>query len=176
MIVEPLTVQPLSANQLAVLFGFTLDELAQNRAGTFSQRQRQQLAYQSVGYLLRGMGFLLLSLILAISLYGRIEYRWQIAAFAAVCLLLLTISGYLLFATYRVFSPSVQRIDGKLSKTGSAQVLIGERMLRISYRRWKRLPASFPGEYRVYYARTVYNLLSIEPLLSDDNRYAKRDF
>ncbi len=167
MIVEPITVLPLTTEQLATLFGFTLDELALNRAGEFSTRQRQQLVYQSIGYLLRGVGFLILSLILAITVYRQLDYSWQYAVFAAICLLLLILSGYLFFATYRVFSPTVQISEGKLIRAGSARqpaILIADRTLRISYRRWKRLPPSFPGTYRVYYARAVLNVLSIEPL------------
>lgn len=166
MIVEPLAVQPLTVEQLAVLFGFTPGELALNRAGRFSERQRQQLAYQSVGYLLRGIGFLVLSVILTASLYEPDMERGQAAAFITVGLLLLMISGYLLFAAYRVFSPTVQSREGKLIRSGSARqpaVLIADRPLRISYRRWKRLPPSFPGAYRVYYARSVDTLLSVEP-------------
>jgi hypothetical protein len=157
--------------RLADMFGFTLDELALNRTGLFSQRQRQQLAYQSIGYLVRGIAVIVLSTLLIVTLASRTRQPWEIALLALTSGLLAVLCGLLLFAAYRVFRPTVQTATGPLQRSGNARdphVSIGDRTLRISFRRWKRLPPALPGQYRVYYARGTYNLLSLE---SWENKY-----
>jgi hypothetical protein len=155
-----------TARQLADLFGFSEDELTLNRAGAFSDRQRQQLVYQSIGYLVRGLAFIILDILLAITLYARLDRAWQQALFAALIVLLLDATALILRAAVKVCFPTVRSATGPLSRAGSANqpcIRTGALELRISYRRWRRLPPTLPGTYRVYYANAVNTLLSLEP-------------
>lgn len=147
------------------MFGFTPEELALNRAGQFSTRQRQQLAYQSIGYLVRGIAVMVLSVLLTVTLAARARQPWEIAAVALTGALLVGLCGMLLFAAYRVFKPTIKTVSGPYRRGDSPrdpQVIIGDQALRVPFRRWKRLPPTLPGIYRAYYARGVYNLLSLE--------------
>ncbi|HEX3050095.1 MAG TPA: hypothetical protein VHP83_05525 [Aggregatilineaceae bacterium] len=145
--------------------GFTSDELALNRAGRLSSRQRQQLFFQSIGYLVRGAGMLVLTIILAFYLVPRINESWEKIAFGVVWLLMGVSTGLMIFAAVQVACPSVRSVTGSLERAGTLKdprVRIGTHEMRISRRRWKHLAASYPGTYRAYYVRFAGNLLSVE--------------
>lgn len=152
-------------DELARAFGFTLDELARNRRGKLSLRQRQQVVFQSIGYIVRGVAFLVLGGVLAAALVPTLNRRWEWAAFVGMCAVLVGLAAYLAFAAVRIARPVVRTATGPLVRAGSAnrpRVRVGSLDLRVPFRRWKRLPLILPGRYRAYYARGVYNLLSIE--------------
>ncbi len=145
--------------------GFTSDELVLNRAGQLSSRQRQQLFFQSIGYLVRGAVMLALNSILACYLVPRIDETWEKLAVGAVWLLMGVSTGLMIFAAVQVAYPSVRSVTGSLEQAGTLKdprVRIGTREMRISRRRWKHLAASYPGTYRAYYVRFAGNLLSVE--------------
>jgi hypothetical protein len=157
-------------DELAALFGFTLEELAQNRAGHFSDGQRQTLFFQSGGYLVRGLALIALTVVLAAAVADTIHTRWQIAGFVLLGLLIMGIIGLWLRAAYLVMFPHVEMITGTLSRGSDdwhPSIFAGTVELRISFRRWKRLKESYPGLYRFYVSPTGV-LLSVEPLMADD--------
>jgi hypothetical protein len=151
-------------NDLAAQFGFTPDELALNRAGEFSARQRQTLFFLSVGYLVRGLALIVLVIVLAAAVADR-----HTAGTALLGLLLAGIVLLYLRATYQVLSPRVTVITGSLRRGQDARhpsIFAGDAELRVSFRRWKRLRASYPGTYRFYVAPDLI-LLSLEPWNED---------
>ncbi|MBN2306013.1 MAG: hypothetical protein JXQ72_16140 [Anaerolineae bacterium] len=160
----------LDLDDLPDLFGFTPEELALNRAGRFSTRQRQQVRYHSVGYLVRGAAFLVLCMILAVTLIPLLHRAGEWIAFVGVCLTVIGLIVWWGIAAARIARPVVRTITGPLTRAGSANrpvVRVGDLDLRISYRRWKRLPPvladlSPTGRYRVYYCAES-TLLSLEP-------------
>lgn len=154
-----------TVDELADMFGFTPDDLALNRAGQFSARQRQQVVYQSVGYLVKGIAFLVLCGVLIASLLPSIHRPWEWIMLAVTILLVAALAIGWGIAAIRVVRPAVHTITGSLSRAGSdmqPRVQVGQVALRMSFRRWKRLPPSFPGKYRVYYGPEM-TLLSLEP-------------
>ncbi len=162
---------PLTVDDLARQFGFTPEELALNRAGRFSARQRQTLIFRCVGYLVRGVGLLVLSVALTAYLTTVIQRMWEWALFGLLCALILVIAILLIRAALlTVARPAVHTITGTLHRSGDANhpsILAGDTSLRVSFRRWKRLAASYPGQYR-FYVDPEHSLLSVE-LLSEDN-------
>jgi ABC-type proline/glycine betaine transport system permease subunit len=103
-------------DELAALFGFSLDELALNRAGQFSDRQRQTLFFMSVGYLVRGLALVVLTVVLAAAVAETIHTRWQITGFALLSLLIVGMVGLWLRAAYLVRFPHVETITGTLRR------------------------------------------------------------
>ncbi|MBN1964528.1 MAG: hypothetical protein JW910_07765, partial [Anaerolineae bacterium] len=136
-----------------------------------SRAQRQRLFFHSVGYLVNGLAWVVLNVILAAYLVPNVERWWQAAAFALLAGLCIVIGGTLLLSAARLIFPTVRVVDGSLERGGDIRrpcVKAGAVELRISARRWKRLPAALPGAYRVYYCER--ELLSAEPLNEDDRR------
>jgi hypothetical protein len=153
-----------SPDNLAAQFGFTPDELALNRAGEFSARQRQTLFFLSVGYLVRGLALIVLVIVLAAAVADR-----HTTGTALLGLLLAGIVLLYVRAAYQVFSPRVTVITGPLRRGQDARhpsIFAGDTELRVSFRRWKRLKASYPGTYRFYVAPDLI-LLSLEPWNED---------
>ncbi len=151
-------------------FGFTPEELALNRAGRLSDRQRQTVVFRSVGYLIRGLALVALAVVLAAAVAPTIHTPGQIGLFAALCVLVLIIAGLLVRAAFVVAHPAVQAASGPLVRSGDARhpaITVGGVTLRTSYRRWKRLPAAFPGSYRAYYYGPELTLLSLERAAED---------
>lgn len=153
---------------LARTFGFTPEELALNRAGRLSARQRQMVLYHSTGYLVRGVAALVLGVVLLAALVAGVERPWEWALFGAAVILLAGFALGLVIAAVRVARPAMQSATGPLTRAGTASrpaVQVGALALRVSYRRWKRLPPTLPGHYRVYYS-TGRELLSVEEVVS----------
>ncbi len=161
--------QPLSAEELADLLGFAPDTLAANRAGRLSDRQRQDLLYRSIGHLVRGAVMLVTGVVLIAAVYPLAEAVWERALLIGVCALWLALGILWLAAAHDVARPTVRAATGALCRAGHPShpaIAVNGVTLRVSYRRWKRLSAAYPGRYRAYYgpART---LLSIEPAPED---------
>lgn len=158
---------PLSARELAGMFGYTLDELALNRAGQLSARQRQDMIYRSARVFVSGAVLLLMSVITVICLYRIVPRRGWWALLAATVLLQVTL---LLVLVRLVLRPAVHCVTGTIRRGADAwepAIIVGESLtLRISTRRWKRLPVSLPGVYRVYYGPDA-RVLSLEPVHKD---------
>lgn len=157
--------RPLSAEDLAGMFGFAPDALNANRAGRLSDRQRQDLRYRSIGHLVRGATMLLGGAVLSAAISPLAETAWQRALWIGVCVLWLALGLLWLAAARGVARPTVHIAAGALRRAGDPShpaITVNSVALRISYRRWKRLSAAYPGRYCAYYgpART---LLSIEP-------------
>jgi len=165
----PAAQQPLSAEELAGLFGFAPDALAANRAGRLSDRQRQDLRYRSIGHLVRGAITLVGGVVLIAAVSPLAEAAWERALLMGACALWLALGVLWLIAARDVARPTVSTVIGTLRRAGDPShpaIAVNGVTLRVSYRRWKRLSAAYPGRYRAYYgpART---LLSIEPALED---------
>jgi len=153
-------------HELAALFGFTPHELALNRIGYLSQRQRQRLFYRSVGYLVNGLGVVLLNAILLAAVAPRAQRPWQRIVLSALWVSLALFAALVVVSAWRVFSPDVKSATGPIQRGGTPRkprVRVGAVELRISFRRWKRLAPSYPGRFTVYYAGFVGDLLSLEP-------------
>ncbi len=147
---------------LAELFGFTVQEAARNRAGQLSPRQRQQCIFASIGYIVRGLAVIVLVVVLATALPASVDPGWRIALYGMAGIMALL----LIYGGTRAIWPPVAQVAGTLRRTGDdwhPQLQIGDIRLRITYRRWKHLPDTLPGPYRVYYTSTTHQLLSIEP-------------
>lgn len=157
-------IQP-TPDELAALLGFTPEELACNRAGQFSERQHQTLFFLSVGYLVRGLALTVLNIVLTVAVIDTIHKTWQIAGFVLLCLLVGGIIILLFRAAYQIGFPQVETITGTLRRGDDAwhpTIFAGDVELRVSFRRWKRLKESYPGQYRFYVAPSLI-LLSVEP-------------
>jgi hypothetical protein len=155
----------LSIPELINLFGFTPEELALNRSGRLSVRQRQQLFYQSLGHLIRGIAVIVLDLVLMASLAGEADLRWERWMLTGTGLALLATGLLLASASAQVLMPRVRHVSGVVQRSGDAdrpRILAKDVELRLSFRRWKRLPPALPGTYRVFYGPGP-NLLSLEP-------------
>lgn len=155
----------LPVTALAALFGFEPDEVALNRAGRLSLRQRQDARYRDMSGVVRGTAGVVLTSILAASLHAQLSPAAQAALVAGIAAL----AALAIRAGYRMLYPGVARATGTLSRAGNARypaIAIDGWMVRVSYRRWKRLPDT-PGRYVVYYTRTTRRLLSIEPWNED---------
>jgi hypothetical protein len=90
---------------------------------------------------------------------------WEQALVAVLVALIGVIVALVLRAAYAVARPTVETITGELCRTGDARhpcVRAGNRELRVSFRRWKRLAPSYPGEFR-FYCGPGLMLLSVEP-------------
>ncbi len=161
--------QPLSAEELSALFGFEPDALPANRAGRLSDRQRQDLLYRCIGHLLHGLVMLMLGAALIALVRPLARTGWECALWIGVCVLWLVLGALWLAAVRDVARPQVRVATGPLRRSGDAAhpaLLAGEVLLRLSYRRWKRLPEAFPGRYRAYYG-PARDLLSVEPAFED---------
>jgi hypothetical protein len=163
----PPPVQPPTAADLARLFGFSLDELALNRTGDLSARQRQTLVFRSIGYLVRGIALIVLSVVLAAYLTTLLHRAWQWVLFGVLCALIAWIAALLARAAYLILAhPTIHTVMGGLRRAGDAnhpRILAGDTELRVSFRRWKRLAEAYPGHYR-FYVGPDQSLLSVEPL------------
>jgi hypothetical protein len=154
---------PLPSAQLADMFGFTLDDLALNRAGQFSARQRQNLLYRSARIFVCGAALLLMSVIVIATLYQSVPQRsW----FVLLALLAILQGVILIILAQLVLRPPVHTATGVIRRGTDmwkpAIIVEGKCVLRTTTRRWKRLPESLPGEYRIYYGPDA-RLLSMEP-------------
>ena len=161
--------QPLSAQELASLFGFAPDALAANRAGRLSDDQRQDLLYRSIGYLARGLVMLTLGAALIAVSYPLARPGWERALWIGMCALWLALGVLWLAAARDVARPQVRVAIGTLRRAGDPShpaIAVNSVTLRVYYRRWKRLPGVFPGRYRAYY-EPARALLSIEPATQD---------
>jgi hypothetical protein len=156
----------LPTTTLAAQFGFSLDELAQNRAGTLSARQQQDVFYRSWGYLARGVVLLVVGIGVALWLAPSAEGTFHYALLAGVALLLGINAAIFLADLYRVVRPTVHGVTGPLRRGDDAwrpSVFVGGTELFVNSRRWRRLEARYPGVYRAYYTPASH-LLSIEPI------------
>lgn len=161
---------PLEAADLGRCFGFTPEEVTLNRAGRVSDRQRQAIVFHGVGYVVRGAALLVLIVTLAAAVAPTLRTAWHVALFAALCLLGLLIAGLLFRAAALIVRSPVRAVTGSPVRSGDARhpaITVGGVTLRISFRRWKRLPAALPGTYRAYYGPDT-RLLSLEPAAKDD--------
>ena len=160
---------PLSAEELAGMFGFAPDALIANRAGLLSDGQRQDLRYRSAGHLVRGAVMLLGGAMLIAAVAPLAEVAWQRALWIGVCALWLVLGVLWLAAARDVARPTVRIAAGPLRRAGDPAhptIAVNGMVLRVSYRRWKRLSAAYPGRYRAYYG-PARALLSIEPIPED---------
>lgn len=155
----------LSASELAEHLGFALDELALNRQGMLSARQRQTLRYDAIGHLLRGSGTLVLGAILLATVGPRAHTSAAFALLVLAAGALVSVAGLWAYACWRVWHPAVRTIRGPLRRGTDPwhpAVIVGEEALRISPRRWRRLPAQPGGTYCAYVDPSG-RLLSIAP-------------
>lgn len=154
-------------DDLADRLGFTLEECAFNRAGLLSERQRQMLFFRGIGHIVRGIALVVLCVVLAAYLTTVIQHRYQWALFGLLCTLIVIVILLLIRAIYHMVArPSIRTLTGTLRRTGDAnhpRILAGNTPLRVSFRRWKRLPATFPGRY-IFYVGPGNSLLSLEPI------------
>lgn len=160
---------PLLPETLAGLFGFTLDELALNRDGKLSARQRQNVFYQSWGYLMRGIALVVFGTGLTIILGRTVDSARDRVLIAGIAVLQAVCAAFLILNTYRVLRPTVRTVTGPLRRGDDAwhpAVTVGGETVRISYRRWRRLQHAYPGTYRAY-IDPAGRLLSVEPVLED---------
>lgn len=160
---------PLPVTALAELFGFTPETLEANRAGHLTDGQRQDLLYHSLGYLVRGLVMLVLSLTLIASVTPLADTRLNQVLLAIACAVSVALGAGWLVAAYRIVHPRIQSVSGPAQRAGDPAhptLTVGTVTLRVPYRRWKRLPATLPGEYCAYYGPTR-SLLSIEPIPSE---------
>jgi hypothetical protein len=151
-------------DDLAAQFGFTCEELALNRAGEFSARQRQTLFFLCVGYLVRGLALIVLVIVLVAAVGDQHTTGLVLLGllFAGIVLLYLR-------AAYQVLFPRITVITGSLRRGQDARhpsIFAGNTELRVSFRRWKRLKESYPGTYQFYVAPALI-LLSLEPWNED---------
>ena len=156
---------PLSSEELAALFGFTVEELALNRDGRLSKRQRQGMFYRSWGYLMRGLVLVIIGTGAVIMLTTGAGSALERALLGAVIALLGVSAALLIVDAFHVLRPTVRTAHGALRRGDDPwrpSVLVGEQVLSISTRRWRRLPRACPGTYRAY-ADPTGRLLSIEP-------------
>lgn len=150
-------------DELCALFGFTPDELALNRSGRLSARQRQTVRFRAIGLLVRGLAFVILTVILLASQAAQLRTGWQRALAIAVAALAIAVW---LAGVWVVLRPDVRRVAGPCRRNGTPRhplVNVGGEKLAVSYRRWKRLPPALPGTYVAYYSTPDHALLSIEP-------------
>ncbi len=157
---------PLPVAALSELFGFAPEALAANRAGHLTDVQRQDLLFYSLGYLVRGLVMLVLSLTLIASVIPLADTPTNQVLLALACAALVVLGTGWLIAAYRVLRPRVWSVNGRALRAGDPAhpaLAVGEVILRVPYRRWKRLPPALPGEYCAYYGPTR-SLLSIEPV------------
>lgn len=155
---------PRTVDALARWFGFTPDELALNRAGCLSTRQRQNVLFQGVRVIVLGVVLIVLNVMLAAAVAPGARSGPQQAAFGALIVLIAAIIVLVLRAAGEVLFPRVRCVCGPLSPAGSARqplLRAGDRLLAISYRRWRRLGVFGDRPYRAYYAGRT--LLSVEP-------------
>jgi len=151
------------------MLGFAPDALIANRAGRLSDRQRQDLRYRSIGHLVRGVVMLLGGATLIAAVAPLAEAAWQRALWIGVCALWLALGVLWLAAARDVARPTVRAATGTLRRAGDPAhpaIAVNGVVLRVSYRRWKRLSAVYPGRYRAYYG-PARALLSIEPISED---------
>lgn len=158
---------------LAALFGFTPAECALNRAGQFSERQRQTLFFRSLGYIVRGSALLALNLVLGAYLTTLTRRPVEWGLFGLYCLLNVGMILLIVRAIFRtVIRPQIHPITGTLHRSGDVQhplILAGNTHLRVSFRRWKRLADTYPGHF-TFYVGPGNTLLSLEPSQEDTNR------
>ncbi len=162
---------PLDAAELAEHFGFTPDELALNRAGTLSARQRQAVFYRSWGYLARGVVLIVVSGGIAAWLAPSAGSTFDYVLLAGIVLLLVINAAILLADLYRVLRPTVHSVSGPLRRGDKAfrpSVFVGTSELWITSRRWRRMEPRYPGTYRAYYGPAGH-LLSVEPAHNAQN-------
>lgn len=154
---------PLPAGELAALFGFTLDDLALNRAGHLSARQRQDVLYRNARVFVSGAILALISVIVLAAFYRIVPRRAWFTLLALDTVLLTTLA---LTLRRFVLRPPIHTTTGTIRRGTDAwtpSIIVHDTLaLRISTRRWKRLPESLPGTYRVYYGPDQ-RVLSLEP-------------
>lgn len=159
----------LSAADLADRFGFTLDELALNREGQLSARQRQTVFYRSWGYLARGIVLVVLSTGITLTLTRSAETRRDWALIVVLAILGAIAASLLILNGIRTLRPTVQIVSGPLRRGEDAwhpSILVGDTVVSITTRRWCHLETHFSGIYRAY-LDPVGRLLSIEPARKD---------
>ncbi|MCZ7538538.1 MAG: hypothetical protein M5U29_01160 [Anaerolineae bacterium] len=160
----PAAQQPLSAEELADLFEFAPDALAANRASRLSDRQRQDLRYRSIGHLVRGAMMLVGGAVLIAAVSPLAEAAWERAPAGRRVGAVAGAGPPVADRSARRGAPHCPHGNRGLGRAGDPShpaIAVNGVTLRVSYRRWKRLSAAYPGRYRAYYgpART---LLSIE--------------
>jgi len=155
---------PRTVDALARWFGFTPDELALNRAGRLSPRQRQTVFFQGVRVIILGVTLIVLSVMLAAAVAPGVRTGPQRVAFGVLLLLVAALGVLVLRAAGEVLYPRVRCVCGPLAPAGSPRqplLRAGDRLLAISYKRWRRLGIFGDQPYRTYYAGRT--LLSVEP-------------
>lgn len=162
---------PVTVAQLSQWFGFALEDLALNRAGKLSPRQRQTLRYDAAGQLIRGCAALVLGIILTATVAPAAETLLERTLLVAVLAGVLVLALMLAHAFVRALRPTVRRVTGPLRRADDPwhpAIVVGSEPLRISTRRWKRLPAALPGTYCAYVDPSG-RLLSLEPFGNADD-------
>ncbi|MBN1680442.1 MAG: hypothetical protein JW966_09115 [Anaerolineae bacterium] len=155
-----------SIGDLGAIFGFAPDELAFNRAGRVSARQRQALRYRGIGFLVKGAAACVLNVILAAALAPGITYPWQRTLYGVLWALIALFALAVIGGTLLVVHPVVRHVTTTIKRSPSAArpcLIAGKLELRISGAAWRRMPPSYSGQFRVYYARFAGWLLSLEP-------------
>lgn len=156
----------VARDELADLFGFTPDELALNRAGKFSARQRQTVRYTAIGHLVRGVALVIFGAGALLMFAPQAHTARDRVLAGLLAGLLLVIVALLVVSVRRVWFPAVYTATGSLRRGDDPwhpAVHVGDTTLRISTRRWRRLASTYPGIYCAYHD-PLGRLLSIEPV------------
>lgn len=157
---------PATVEALALWLGFSPEELALNRAGRLSDRQRQTVRFQGIRLVVVGAALILLNVLLAAAVAPTVPPSEKPAL--GVLVLLIAVLVFMVGrASAEVLLPHVHTVTGPLCTAGSARsprLRAGNHLLVISYRRWQRwqkLDAPGRQMYRTYYVGRT--LLSVEP-------------
>jgi hypothetical protein len=161
--------------ELGSIWGFTREELVLNRAGRVSTKQRFHLFLN--GLWLLGFGLLAIAgafIMTYFVLFGSndslsINHLWQriililFAIFMDLFLLLFGVAASSI--AYKSLSPKIETAIGPLTYSGtnkSPYLVVGDKALSVSAKRWNKMRASYPGQFCMYYIPENH-LLSIEP-------------
>ncbi|WP_162909923.1 hypothetical protein [Aggregatilinea lenta] len=158
---------PATVEALTRWFGFSLEELALNRVGRLSARQRQNVRFQGLCIIVVGGVLVLLDMLLTVTVAPTAKTMAENLALDALVLLNAVIVVIIGLAAVEILLPRVHTFTGPLCLAGtprSPRLRAGDRLLVIPYRRWQRwqrLNAPDRQLYRTYYVGRT--LLSIEP-------------
>ena len=161
------TVPPATVDALAQWFGFSAEELALNRAGYLSARQRQNVTFQGIGIILMGGTLILLDTLLAARVAPSARTQPERLALYVLVLLIVFLGIVISRGAADILVPRVRYVTGPLGAAGSARsprLRAESHLLMISYRRWQRWQTLAAPERQIY--RTYYvgiTLLSVEP-------------
>jgi len=160
---SPIAGQP-SAEELAEIFGFTMDELLLNRNMDISKRQRSSI----LSNFWTGCVIELILLFTTLLIHNEIL---RAVLFVMLCIIGLIIASNL----YAYLFPRVKSITGTVKRTGSKRnpkLQVRDQSLILNIKDRDLVSETYEGRYRAFYATSSYGasiLLSIEPWNEEKN-------